>query len=68
MPGILAYRGQVTQAPGQTNRVATIGDKQALGGGIDFRSDIYGLAVVAYYLVFGELTFTGTTSELIEFH
>jgi hypothetical protein len=34
MEGILAYRGQVTQAlPGQTNRlVATIGDKQALGG------------------------------------
>jgi len=34
MQGILAYRGQVTQAlPGQTNRlVAIIGDKQALGG------------------------------------
>ena len=34
MQGILAYRGQVTQAlPGQTNRlVGTIGDKQALGG------------------------------------
>jgi hypothetical protein len=34
MQGILAYRGQVTQAlPGQTNRlVADIGDKQALGG------------------------------------
>ncbi len=34
MQGILAYRGQVTQAlPGQANRlVATIGDKQALGG------------------------------------
>jgi hypothetical protein len=34
MQGILAYRGQVTEAlPGQTNRlVATIGDKQALGG------------------------------------
>ena len=34
MQGILAYRGQVTQAlPGQTNRlVAAIGDKQALGG------------------------------------
>jgi hypothetical protein len=34
MQGILAYRGQVTQAlPGQTNRlVATIGDKLALGG------------------------------------
>jgi hypothetical protein len=34
MQGILAYRGQVTQAlPGQGNRlVAAIGDKQALGG------------------------------------
>lgn len=34
MQGILAYRGQVTQAlPGQPNRlVASIGDKQALGG------------------------------------
>jgi hypothetical protein len=34
MQGILAYRGQVTEAlPGQTNRlVATIGDKRALGG------------------------------------
>jgi hypothetical protein len=34
MQGILAYRGQVTQAlPGQSNRlVANIGDKQALGG------------------------------------
>jgi hypothetical protein len=36
MQGILAYRGQVTQAlPGQANRlVATIGDKQALGGSV----------------------------------
>lgn len=34
MQGILAYRGQVTQAlPGQPNRlVANIGDRQALGG------------------------------------
>jgi hypothetical protein len=34
MQGILAYRGQVTQAlPGQPNRlVGNIGDKQALGG------------------------------------
>ena len=34
MQGILAYRGQVTQAlPGDTNRlVARIGDIQALGG------------------------------------
>jgi len=34
MQGILAYRGQVTEAlPGQSNRlIANIGDKQALGG------------------------------------
>jgi hypothetical protein len=34
MQGILAYRGQVTEAlPGETNRlVANIGDRQALGG------------------------------------
>jgi hypothetical protein len=34
MQGILAYRGQVTEAiPGQSNRlVGTIGDKRALGG------------------------------------
>jgi Domain of Unknown Function (DUF1080) len=34
MQGILAYRGQVTEAlPGETNRlVANIGDKRALGG------------------------------------
>jgi serine/threonine protein kinase len=42
--------------------------EQALGGEIDFRSDIYSLAVVAYSLVCGELPFTGKTSELIEFH
>ena len=47
MQGILAYRGQVTQAlPGQTNRlVANIGDIKALGGYVnanewnDYESD-----------------------------
>jgi hypothetical protein len=36
MPGILAERGQVTQAlPGQTSRLlATIGDKQAFGSSV----------------------------------
>jgi len=42
--------------------------EQALGGEIDFRADIYSLAVVAYSLVCGDLPFTGKTSELIEFH
>jgi serine/threonine protein kinase len=42
--------------------------EQALGGEIDFRSDIYSLAVVAYSLVCGELPFPGKTTELIEFH
>jgi hypothetical protein len=42
--------------------------EQALGEEIDFRSDIYSLAVVAYSLVCGALPFTGKTSELFEFH
>ena len=35
---------------------------------IDFRSDIYSLAVVAYSLVCGELPFTGKSNELLEYH
>ena len=43
---------------------AYMSPEQALGEEVDFRSDIYGLAVVAYSLVCGELPFTRKTSEL----
>jgi len=47
---------------------AYMSPEQALGKGVDFRSDIYGLAVVAYWLVCGELPFAGKPSELLEYH
>jgi serine/threonine protein kinase len=47
---------------------AYMSPEQALGQPVDFRSDIYSLAVVAYSLVCGALPFRGKTSELIEFH
>jgi hypothetical protein len=47
---------------------AYMSPEQAFGMEIDFRSDIYSLAVVAYSLVCGALPFTGKTSELFEFH
>jgi serine/threonine protein kinase len=47
---------------------AYMSPEQALGTEIDFRSDIYSLAVVAYSLVCGQLPFTGKTSEIISFH
>jgi serine/threonine protein kinase len=42
--------------------------EQAFGKEIDFRSDIYSLAVVAYLLVCGRLPFSGKPSELFEYH
>jgi serine/threonine protein kinase len=47
---------------------AYMSPEQAMGKEIDFRSDIYSLAVVAYTLVCGALPFTGRPSELFEFH
>ena len=47
---------------------AYMSPEQALGKEIDFRSDIYSLAVVAYSLVCGELPFAGKPSELLEYH
>ncbi len=47
---------------------AYMSPEQALGKEIDFRSDIYSLAVVAYSLVCDALPFAGTSGELFEFH
>jgi serine/threonine protein kinase len=47
---------------------AYMSPEQAFGREIDFRSDIYSLAVVAYSLACGQLPFTGQSSELFEYH
>jgi serine/threonine protein kinase len=47
---------------------AYMSPEQAFGREIDFRSDIYSLAVVAYSLVCGRLPFTGQSSELFDYH
>lgn len=47
---------------------AYMSPEQAFGKEIDFRSDIYSLAVVAYSLVCGQLPFTGKSNELFDYH
>ena len=47
---------------------AYMSPEQALGKEIDFRSDIYSLAVVAYALVCDRMPFTGNSAELFDFH
>jgi hypothetical protein len=47
---------------------AYMSPEQAFGREIDFRSDIYSPAVVAYSLASGQLPFSGKASELFEYH
>ena len=47
---------------------AYMSPEQAFGRNIDFRSDIYSLAVVAYSLVCGKLPFTGKSGEFLAYH
>lgn len=47
---------------------AYMSPEQAFGREVDFRSDIYNLAVVAYSLVCGQLPFTGKSNDLLQYH
>jgi serine/threonine protein kinase len=47
---------------------AYMSPEQAFGKEIDFRSDIYSLAVIGYSLVCGRLPFGGGTGGLLAFH
>ncbi len=61
-PGAHTMPGSLVGTP------AYMSPEQALGQEINFRSDIYSLAVVAYSLVCGQLPFGGKTSELFDYH
>lgn len=61
-PGAQTMPGSLIGTP------AYMSPEQAMGRELDYRSDIYSLAVVAYSLVCGRLPFTGKPADLIEFH